>query len=139
MRGIKNARNLHMSGRTKLRCFLMTVLLAFLLPAARAQEEEQKGIEQGNYNVKQSIEFGGRFTNLSGDFQAYNSFVNLQQGPRLLGLTMEIRSLDHHGALFDRFYFTNFGYSGDPNDVSRLRASKNKWYNFDAQFRKDQN
>src|SRR5215472_886651 len=90
MRGIKNARHLQMSERTTLnRCFLMTALLAFLVPAARAQEEEQKGIDQGNYNTKQSIEFGGRFTNLSGDFQAYNSFVNLQQGPRLLGFTME--------------------------------------------------
>src|SRR5215470_6903202 len=140
MRGRKNARNLHMRGPKTLRCLLMVALLGFLLPAAKAQqEEEQKGVEQGNYNIKQSIEFGGRFINLSGDFQAYDTFVNLQQGPRLLGFTVEMRSLDHHGTLFDRFYFTNFGYGGDPNDVSRLRASKNKWYNFDAQFRKDQN
>src|SRR4029077_7975903 len=47
--------------------------------------------------------------------------------------------LNHHGTLFDRLYFSNFGYGGDPNNVSRLRASKNKWYNFDAQFRRDEN
>ena len=34
---------------------------------------------------------------------------------------------------------SNFGYGGDPNDVSRLRVSKNKWYNFDALFRRDEN
>jgi hypothetical protein len=103
------------------------------------QEEEQKGIDQGNYNIKQSIEFGGRFTSLGGDIQAYDTFVNLQQGPRLLGSTTEMRSLDHHATVFDRLYFSNFGYGGDPNMVSRLRVSKNKWYGFDALFRKDEN
>ncbi len=103
------------------------------------QDEEQKGVNQGNYNVKQSIEFGGRFTSISGDTQAYDTFVNLQQGARLLGFTTEMNSLDHHGTLFDRFYFSNFGYGGDPNEVSRLRVSKNTWYKFDALFRKDEN
>ncbi len=36
-------------------------------------------------------------------------------------------------------YLSNFGYGGDPNDVSRLRISKNKWYDFDALFRRDEN
>jgi hypothetical protein len=108
--------------------------------AARAQQEpEQNGVDQGNYNIKQSIEFGGRFVDITGDTQSYDTFINLQQGPRLLGFTTEIRSLDHHGSLFDRLYFSNFGYGGDPNDVSRLRISKNRWYNFDAQFRRDEN
>lgn len=140
MREIRNAGVFDMRGRFVWKCLLAASLLLVFLPIARGQqEEEQKGIEQGNYNIKQSIEFGGRFTNLSGDFQAYNSFVNLQQGPRLLGFTMEMRSLDHHATLFDRFYFSNFGYGGDPNDVSRLRMGKNKWYNFDALFRRDEN
>jgi len=118
----------------------LAALLTLGLPAARAQQEyEQKGIDQGNYNIKQSIEFGGRFTSIGGDIQTYDTFVNLQQGPRLLGFTMEMRSLDHHGALFDRFSFSNFGYGGDPNMASRLHISKNKWYNFDALFRKDVN
>ena len=115
-------------------------LLTLGLPAARAQQEdEQKGVDQGNYNIKQSIEFGGRFTSVGGDFQTYDTFVNLQQGPRLLGFTMEMRSLNHHGTWFDRLYFNNFGYGGDPNMASRLRISKNKWYNFNALFRKDEN
>jgi hypothetical protein len=118
----------------------LAVLLTPGIPSARAQQEdEQKGIDQGNYNIKQSIEFGGRFTSIGGDIQSYDTFVNLQQGPRLLGFTIEMRSLDHHDTLFDRFYFSNFGYGGDPNMASRLHFSKNKWYNFDAIFRKDQN
>lgn len=141
MREMKSTREIHMNGPRPSQCLLMTAaLLVFLLPAARAQQdEEQKGVDQGNYNIKQSIEFGGRITSLAGDFQAYNTFVNLQQGPRLLGFTTEMRSLNHHGTLFDRLYFNNFGYGGDPNNVSRLRVSKNKWYGLDALFRKDQN
>jgi hypothetical protein len=109
-------------------------------PEAVAQQDvEQKGIDQGNYNVKQSIEFGGRLTSISGDTQAYDTFVNLQQGARLLGFTTEMNSLDHHATLFDRFSFSNFGYGGDPNEVSRLRVAKNTWYKFDALFRKDEN
>jgi hypothetical protein len=122
---------------TKAIC-LMTVVFFCVLPV-HAQEDEQKGIEQGNYNIKQSIEFGGRFASIGGDTQTYDTFVNLQQGPRLLGFTTEMNSLNHHGSLFDRLYFSNFGYGGDPNDVSRLRISKNKWYDFDALFRRDEN
>ena len=134
-------------GRRLSNCRTKSVLLlalaavsTLLLPLGRAQQlEEVKGIDQGNYNIKQSIEFGGRFTSISGDQQAYDTFVNLQQGARLLGFTMEMNSLDHHDTWFDRFYFSNFGYGGDPNQVSWLRVSKNNWYNFNALFRKDQN
>jgi hypothetical protein len=141
MREIRNAQSLARMERTCSKALLTTTaLLVFLSPTARAQQqEEQKGIEQGNYNIKQSIEFGGRFTNVSGDSQAYDTFVNLQQGPRLLGFTTEMQSLNHHATLFDRLYFSNFGYGGDPNDVSRLRVSKMKWYSFDAFFRRDEN
>ena len=109
-------------------------------PRIRAQEaEEQTGINEGNYNIKQSIEFGYRFTNVNGSQQTYDTMVNLQQGPRLVGFTTEFRSLDHHGTFFDDFYLSNFGYGGDPNDVSQIRISKNKWYSFNGMFRQDQN
>lgn len=110
-----------------------------LAPAIYAQTDEQKGIEQGNYNIKQAIEFGGRFTAVTGDAQTYDTMVNLQQGPRLLNFTTEMRSLDHRGTFFDRFFFSNFGYGGDPNVVSVLRISKNKWYSFEGLFRHDEN
>jgi len=118
-------------------CFLAVTLFGGF--TVRGQDEPQSGIDQGNYNIKQSIEFGGRFTSIGGDQQTYDTFVNLQQGPRLLGFTTEMQSLDHHDTLFDRLYFSNFGYGGDPNDVSRLRIAKNRWYNFDALFRRDEN
>src|SRR6202142_1635508 len=122
--------------------FLFSLLggASLLVPAVRAQQvEEQKGIDQGNYNFKQSIEFGHRFTNVNGSQETYDTMVNLQSGPRLLGFTTELRSLDQHATFFDRLYFSNFGYGGDPNNVSQLRISKNKWYSFNGMFRKDEN
>ena len=117
--------------------FTIGMLLASATPAQQA--DEQKGIDQGNYNIKQSIEFGFRFTNISGDQQSYDTMVNLQQGPRLLDFTTEMSSVDHRGTLFDRFYFSNFGYGGDPDVVSAIRVSKNKWYTFNGMYRHDEN
>ncbi len=122
-----------------LRLSALVALLALGWSAAAQEYEEQKGVEQDNYNIKQSIEFGGRFTSISGDPGAYDTFVNLREGARLFGFTTEMRSLNHHGTLFDNLYFNNYGYGGDPNDVSQLRIGKNRWYNFSAMFRKDYN
>ena len=141
MRGVQQLRSMCIRHRMiGIGMLLIGVFVCGGAPEAVAQQDvEQKGIDQGNYNVKQSIEFGGRFTSISGDTQAYDTFVNLQQGARLFGFTTEMKSLDHHATLFDRFYFSNFGYGGDPNEVSRLRVAKNTWYKFDALFRKDEN
>src|SRR5436853_6282037 len=84
---------------------IVGALLLGATPALRAQEEEQKGLDQGNYNIKQSLEFGGRITSISGNEQMYDTLVNLQDGPRLMGFTTEMRSLDHHATIFDRFFF----------------------------------
>src|ERR1700741_106111 len=86
------------------------LLLCAWLPGARAQQDqEQPGIEQGNYNIKQSVEFGGRLVSITGDQQAYDTFVNLQEGLRLLVFTTEMRVLDHTGARGDHTVFSNFG------------------------------
>ena len=124
-------------------CGLLLLCLGlglFSTPEIRAQQlDEQTGIDQGNYNIKQSIEFGYRFSNVNGSQETYDTMVNLQQGPRLLGFTTEFRSLDHHATFFDNLYLSNFGYGGDPNDVSQIRISKIHWYAFTGMFRKDQN
>ncbi len=118
---------------------LALMLFVVVVAAWSQQPAEGAGIDSGNYNIKQSFEFGYRFTDFTGSQATYGTFVNLQQGPRLLDMTLEMRSLNHQGLVFDRLYLSNFGYGGDPNNVSRLRMSKNKWYDFDAIFRRDEN
>src|SRR6204780_498937 len=113
----------------------------FLSPAARAQDDsgESKGINSGGYNIHQTIEFGYRASEISGNQNTYDTFENLGSGLRLFDYSLSMRSLDHNGLLFDNLTFSNFGYGGDPNDVTRLRIEKKKWYDFRLLFRRDKN
>jgi len=120
--------------------FLLVPIL--LLPGVcRAQSAggETEGINEGNYNVQQSVEFGYRANWINGNQDTYDTFINLGSGVRLFDYTLDMRSLDHNGLLFDNLNFSNFGYGGDPNDVSRLRIQKNKAYDFRMVFRRDKN
>jgi hypothetical protein len=123
----------HRSRSMKSKAVILFVLLVPVLAIA------QEGKVSGNYNVQQSVEIGGHITDVNGNQNVYNTFVNVQDGFRLLDYTLSMRSLNHTGSLIDNLYFTNFGFGGDPNNVSRLRVSKNKWYDFSGSFRRDIN
>src|ERR1700691_2799411 len=132
--------------RSRVLCFRLLLLFTMLLvgPASRAQDNSgspagSQGVDSGGYNIRQSVEFGYRADWINGNQDTYDTFVNLGQGVRLFDYTLEMRSLDHKGLAFDDLSFSNFGYGGDPNDVSRLRIEKNKWYDFRLMFRRDKN
>ena len=132
-----------MNGRLRARAIPTVIfIVAFLLsPAARAQSgpAESPGINSGDYNIHSTIEFGYRLNEVTGNQNTYDTFENLGSGWRLFNFNFEMRSLDHHGFFFDNLSFSNFGYGGDPNDVTRLRIEKNKWYDFRLLFRRDKN
>ncbi len=110
--------------------------------AAQAQDDSEQpmpGITAGDYTIHQSMEVGYRSSNISGNLNTYNTFENLGSGLRLFDFDYSMRSIDHKGFLFDTLTSSNFGYGGDPNDVSRLRIEKNKWYDFRMLFRRDKN
>ncbi len=136
---------------TCLRALLLALVLS-LLPVASTNAQtqmpdqslaqnadESAGKNSGNYNIQQTVEFGYRDSLISGNMNNYDTFENLQSGVRLFDYTVDMRSIDHRGIFFDSLSFSNFGYGGDPNDVSRLRIEKNKWYDFSAMFRRDKN
>jgi hypothetical protein len=142
MREETNANNCRpAAGRNRLPLapFMVWVAMLLLLGLPALAQDTDEGVNAGNYNIRQSFEFGYRVTDFTGDPNAYNTFVDLGQGPRLLDFTLDMHSLNHVGSLFDRFYLSNFGYGGDPDNVSRLRVSKDKWYEFNALFRRDEN
>ncbi len=121
---------------------LMVFAGALLLaPVSPAQDgaAENKGVDSGNYNIQQTVEFGYRANEVNGNRDTYDTFINLGSGVRLFDYTLDMRSLNHQGLLFDNLSFSNFGYGGDPNDVSRLHIDKNKWYDFHLLFRRDKN
>jgi hypothetical protein len=109
------------------------------VPALAQDQPASEGVNQGNYNIQQTVEFGGRVADKVGNASVYDTFVNLQSGARLYEQTFSIRSLDHQGWLFDNLHVSSFGYGGDPNAATRLRAYKNKWYDFSGNFRRDKN
>ena len=121
----------------------LTIFAVGLLwtPVLHAQDgaQDDKGVDSGNYNIQQSIEFGYRANEINGNQDTYKTFINLGSGLRLFDYSLDMRSLNHQGFLFDDLNFSNFGYGGDPNDVSRLHIGKNKWYDFHMLFRRDKN
>lgn len=133
----RNGENRPSASGNRLSLACIAVLLLFGLPI-HAQETKQ-GVDAGNYNIQQSFEFGYRVTDFTGNQGTYDTFVNLGEGPRLLDFTTEMHSLNHTGSVFDRLFLSNFGYGGDPNNVSRLRVSKDNWYDFNVMFRRDLN
>ncbi len=132
-----------MNERRGIRQFSLLLLgtAFFFSPASWAQtsSDETKGTDTGNYNVQQSVEIGYRKAWIYGNPDTYDTFVNLNTGARLLDYTVDMRSINHQGILFDNLNFSNFGYGGDPDDVSRLRIEKNKTYDFSVVFRRHVN
>lgn len=118
---------------------LATILLGSPLCLAQSSSSDSHGLDSGMYNIQQTIEFGYRANEVNGNQDTYNTFINLGSGVRLFDYTLDMRSLNHQGLLFDNLNFSNFGYGGDPNDVSRLHIQKNKWYDFHLLFRRDMN
>lgn len=103
-----------------------------------ATTEDNKGETWGIYETRQSAEFGGRISDFTGNQGTWDTYVNMGTGPRLLEYTLDMHSPTHTGLLFDDLTFSNFGYGGDPNDVSHLRFLKGTAYTFSANFRRDQ-
>jgi hypothetical protein len=91
------------------------------------------------YETHFAAEFGGRALSNSGNADVYATFVNLQPGERLMDQSLEMHSINHTGLLFDDFSESAFGLGGDPNEVVRVRASKNHWYDFSGSWRRDIN
>jgi hypothetical protein len=106
-----------------------------------AQEDPSAtaGSVWGGYDVRQSVEFGGRIAEVNGNGQLYSTLVNLKSGPRLFGQELSMRPMARGGGLFDTLYLNSFGFGGDPNDMARLRVEKSKWYNFVVLYRRDEN
>lgn len=118
---------------------LVMFAILFMTSPTWAQDDstESQGKDSGNYNIQQTVDFGYRWTGINGNIDTYDTFINLGSGVRLFDYSLDMRSLNHQGIFFDNLSFSNFGYGGDPNNVSRLHLDKNKWYDFEVLFRRD--
>jgi len=90
------------------------------------------------YTLHESIDLGGRVANVDGNGAMYDTLVNLQSGPRILGETFELRALPNtKNTLVDHVKAFTSGLGGDPNNIAKLDFSKGKLYDFSGLFRRD--
>jgi hypothetical protein len=135
----------NMNGRILIALAWLFLIVTLAFPAAVAAQDppqEQtppEGVNQGNYNVKQTIEFGGRLTDVKGNRSIHRTFANYDEGINLFEYSLDMRSLNHMGVFWDNLSINSFGYGSDPNYVTRLRAYKNRWYNLGFTYRRDKN
>jgi len=81
-----------------------------------------------------SIEIGYRWIpNISGNFNAYRSTVNLGEGPKLLDADFSL--IDPAKRVFDRADVHATSWGGDPYNTLRVDMSKDGWYRLTADYR----
>ena len=107
-------------------------------PAPDTSSAPSEGKDIGGFHVTQSIELGGRISDVSGSQAMYDTLVNLQSGARILEQSLTMQSLTHHD-IFDTLTLNSFGWGGDPEQAVRMRVSKYGWYNFSASYQHMQN
>jgi hypothetical protein len=125
--------------RTWLVLFAVCLISTAVTAQSQAASGTADGKNWGGFQVEQSVEFGYRFTDVTGSQQMYDTLLDYAEGPRLLEQTLALRSPDHTGALFDNLLVSSFGWGGDPENVARVNMSKARAYDFTFLFRRDHN
>jgi hypothetical protein len=90
------------------------------------------------YTVHETVDLGGRITNVNGSGAMYDTLVNEDSGPRVLGETFEMHALPGaKNTLFDALTATGSGFGGDPYNFAKLDFYKGRTYDFSGLFRRD--
>ena len=105
---------------------------------AGSPADSGEGREIGGFRVTQSLEVGGRITDVSGSQAMYDTLLNQQSGARILEQSLTMQSVTHQD-VFDTLTFNSFGWGGDPEQAARVRLSKSRWYTFTGSYQHMQN
>ncbi len=94
----------------------------------------------GGYHVHSMVELCGRIRERSASDAKWSTNVNQSTGMRVLGQEMEMHTVNPSKTpFFDTLSTSSYGYGGDPYDMSMLKATKGRWYDFTGTFRRDRN
>ncbi len=114
-------------------------MLLLMTVVAVAQEAPAPAPEvQNGFEIHNTADLGGHIVNLLGSGRMYDTLVNIQSGPRVLGQTFTMHALPgtKHSLLDDLTVFSS-GFGGDPNNYAKMDFSKGKLYEFSGMFRRD--
>src|SRR5277367_690385 len=107
-------------------------------PPAEETTTQPKEIIQDGYAIHQTDDLGGHIAEHAGSDPMYATLVNLQSGPRIHSESLEMHAVGKvKYPFFDTLMTSSTGYGGDPINVTVLRMSKGKLYDFQGLFRRN--
>jgi hypothetical protein len=107
------------------------------MPFAQIAPPATQPVAPKGYTLHETIDAGGHLANVTGSGAMYNTLVNIQSGPRILGETFELRAAPgtQHTLVDSLTAFSN-GFGGDPNNFAKLNFYKGKLFEFSGTFRR---
>jgi len=95
-------------------------------------------VAPNGYTLHESIDLGGHMAGIYGSGAMYDTMVNLESGPRVLGETFELHALPgtKHTLVDSLSAFSN-GWGGDPDNYARIDFYKGNLYEFSGNFFRD--
>jgi hypothetical protein len=113
------------------------LLMTGIAAAQISAPSEPMAVPDG-YKSHGSVDLGGRIADIKGSGAMYDTLVNQQSGPRVLGGTFDLRALPaNKHTLVDSLRAFASGFGGDPYNFAKLDFSKGKIYEFSGTFRRD--
>ena len=114
------------------------LLMTAGLAVAQAPAPDTQPVAPAGYTLHESIDLGGHIANVTGSGAMYDTLVNEQSGPRVLGETFQLRALPTtKGTIVDSLTAFGSGFGGDPYDFAKMDFHKGKLYEFSGMFRRD--
>ncbi len=114
------------------------LLMATGVAAAQVAMPDTSSVAPNGYTLHGSINLGGNMTSLTGSGAMYDTLVNMQSGPRVLGSSFQLQALPTtKHTLVDSLTAYSTGWGGDPYDLATMDFSKGKIYQFSGRFRRD--
>jgi hypothetical protein len=113
------------------------LMMAGIAAAQIPTPSEPMSVPAG-YTSHQTVDVGGHIADIKGSGAMYDTLVNQQSGPRLMGGTFELRALPtNKHTQIDLLHAIANGFGGDPYNFAKLDFSKGKIYEFSGIFRRD--
>jgi hypothetical protein len=117
---------------------LLTGIAVAQNPTAQTPAPSEPMAVPEGYKSHETVDIGGRIADIKGSGAMYDTLVNFQSGPRLLGATFELHALPgKKNTLVDSLRAIASGLGGDPYNFAKLDFSKGKVYEFSGTFRRD--
>src|SRR5215813_3647995 len=105
-------------------------------PKENKPSNPETGRTWGVYSTTTSLELGYRFVDSDGNNRRYLSDVNVRDGFRVLGYSLDMRARPETALLFDFLKADVNNAGGDAAQTFYLRAEKTRFYRFDGNVRR---